>query len=168
MSGEYGLLYLETGAREDGGARKKFSRTGDETISTWGSSASRGARDGAREQLDENTVRASSLVSAGSWSKSSSLSSHFGGGDMKADEKGTIGDNIRGEGGGEDFLRYFNGTVLMGVVGERAFVVDSPPQSTGLDSHHVSHQTRPMMSRVPLIRIYPSYKPYPFVIHLPK
>jgi hypothetical protein len=30
---------------------------------------------------------------------------------MKADEKGTIGDNIRGEGGGEDFLRYFNGKV---------------------------------------------------------
>jgi hypothetical protein len=89
---------------------------------------------------------------------------------MKADEKGTMGDNIRGEGGGEDFLRYFNGTVwvLMGVVGERAFVVVSPLQSTALDSHHVSHQTRPMMSRVPLIRIYPSYKPYPFVIHLLK
>jgi hypothetical protein len=119
VSGEYGLLYLGTGAREDGGARKKISRTGEETISTWGSSASRGAREGAREQLDEKTVRASSLVSAGS--KSSSLSSHLGGGEMKADEKGTMGDNIRGEGGGEDFLRYFNGTVwvLMGVVGER-------------------------------------------------
>jgi len=38
---------------------------------------------------------------------------------MKADEKVTTGDNIRGEGGGEDFLRYFNGKVLvlMGVVG---------------------------------------------------
>ena len=84
---------------------------------------SRGAREGAREQLDEKTVRASSLVRAGSWSKSSSLSSHLGGGEMKADEKGTMGDNIRGEGGGEDFLRYFNGNVwvLMAVLDERPF-----------------------------------------------
>ena len=52
-------------------------------------------------------MSASSLVRAGSWSKSSSLSSHLGGGDMK----GAMGDNIRGEGGGEDFLRYFNGKV---------------------------------------------------------
>ncbi|KAH9984838.1 hypothetical protein BJV77DRAFT_1088823 [Russula vinacea] len=55
-----------------------------------------GAREGAREQLDEKTVRASSLVSAGSWSKSSSLSSHLGGGDMKADEKGTMGTTFGG------------------------------------------------------------------------
>jgi hypothetical protein len=116
-------LYLGR-CREDGGARKKTSRTGEETISTWGSSASRGAREGAREQLDEKTVRASSLVRAGSWSKSSSLSSHLGGGEIKADEKGTIGDNIRGDGGGEDFLRYFKGKVwvVMGVVGERAIL----------------------------------------------
>ncbi|KAH9990528.1 hypothetical protein BJV77DRAFT_963369 [Russula vinacea] len=58
------------------------------------------------------------LLRPGELGRSSSLSSHLGGGDMKADEKGTMGDNIRGEGGGEDFLRYFNGTVwvLMGVV----------------------------------------------------
>jgi len=30
---------------------------------------------------------------------------------MKVDEKGVIGDSIRGEGGGEDFLWYFNGKV---------------------------------------------------------
>ena len=42
---------------------------------------------------------------------------------MKAEEKGVIGDSIRGEGGGEDFLRYFNGKVevLMTVPAERAF-----------------------------------------------
>ena len=80
-------------------------------MSTWGSSASRGAKEGARDQLEERTVRASSLVRAGSWSKSSSLSSHLGGG-----EKGAMGDNIRGEGGGEDFLRYFNGKVCVVVM----------------------------------------------------
>jgi hypothetical protein len=80
---------------------------------------SSGAREGAREQLDEKTVRASSLVRAGSCSKSSSLSSHFGGGEMKlagkAGEMCAIGDNIRGEGGGEDFLRYFRGKVLVAI-----------------------------------------------------
>jgi hypothetical protein len=103
------LVYVGIGAREDG-ARKKISRMGEETMSTWGSSASRGAREGAREQLEEKTVRASSLVRAGSWSKSSSLSSHLGSG-----EKG-----IWGDGGGDDFLRYFKGKVsvqLMAVCG---------------------------------------------------
>jgi hypothetical protein len=81
-----GLLYRERGAvREEGKARKKVSWTGEETISTCGSSESSGAREGAREQLEE---RASSLMSAGSCSKSSSLSSHFGGGEMNAAERG--------------------------------------------------------------------------------
>jgi hypothetical protein len=31
---------------------------------------------------------------------------------MKEEEKGAIGESIRGEGGGEDFLRYFKGTVF--------------------------------------------------------
>ena len=70
-------------------------------------------------------MRASSLVRAGSWSKSSSLSSHLGGGEMK----GTMGDNILGDGGGEDFLRYFNGKVLwlMAVVSERSRDFSPPP-----------------------------------------
>ena len=104
-----GLLYLERGAaREDGKTRKKVSCTGEETMSICGSSESSGAREGAREQLEE---RASSLMRAGSCSKSSSLSSHFGGGDMKLAERGggmcDIGDHIQGEtrggggGGGE-------------------------------------------------------------------
>jgi hypothetical protein len=36
-----------------------------------------------------------------------------GGGERKEDEKGAIGDSIWGEGGGEDFLRYFRGNVLV-------------------------------------------------------
>ncbi|KAH9014654.1 hypothetical protein EDB85DRAFT_858565 [Lactarius pseudohatsudake] len=99
----WGLLYLERGAaREDGKARKKVSCTGEETMSICGSSESRGAREGAREQPEE---RASSLIRAGSCSKSSSLSSHFGGG--RAERGGgmcVIGDHIhvesRGGGGG--------------------------------------------------------------------
>lgn len=70
-------------------------------MSICGSSESSGAREGAREQLEE---RVSSLMSAGSCSKSSSLSSHFGGGDMKAAERGggmcVTGDHIQGESGG--------------------------------------------------------------------
>jgi len=31
---------------------------------------------------------------------------------MKEAERGAIGESILGEGGGEDFLRYFNGTVF--------------------------------------------------------
>jgi hypothetical protein len=55
---------------------------------------------------------------------------------MKVDEKGTMGDNIRGEGGGEDFLRYFNGKVwvLMGVVDERANLDFLHLQSTTLEA----------------------------------
>ena len=92
-----GLLYLERGAvREDGKVRKKVSCTGEETMSICGSSESSGAREGAREQLEE---RASSLMRAGSCSRSSSLSSHFGGGDMKLAERGggmcVIGDHIQ-------------------------------------------------------------------------
>ena len=78
-------------------------------MSTCGSSESSGAREGAREQLEES---ASSLMSAGSCSKSSSLSSHFGGGDMKVVDKGggmcVTGDHIprrkrlRREGGGRE------------------------------------------------------------------
>ena len=70
-------------------------------MSMCGSSESRGARDGAREQLEET---ASSLMRAGSCSKSSSLSSHFGGGDMKLAERGggacDTGDHIQNQGGG--------------------------------------------------------------------
>jgi hypothetical protein len=99
---EWGLLYRERGAaREEGKARKKVSWTGEETMSICGSSESSGAREGAREQLEE---RASSLMSAGSCSKSSSLSSHFGGGDMKAAERGggmcVTGDHMQGKSGG--------------------------------------------------------------------
>jgi hypothetical protein len=82
---------------------------------------SSGAREGAREQLDEKTVRASSLMRAGSCSNSSSLSSHFGGGEIKfvgkEEEMCAIGDNIRGEGGGDDFLRYFRGNVSVAMDG---------------------------------------------------
>ena len=97
------VLYLERGAvREDGKVRKKVSWTGEETMSIWGSSQSRGAREGAREQPEE---RASSLMRAGSCSKSSSLSSHFGGGDMKLANRGggmrAIGERIQGESRGE-------------------------------------------------------------------
>jgi len=35
---------------------------------------------------------------------------------MKEAEKGVIGESIRGEGGGDDFLRYFNGTVFALIV----------------------------------------------------
>ena len=69
-------------------------------MSICGSSESSGAREGAREQLEE---RASSLMRAGSCSKSSSLSSHFGGGDMKAADRGggmcVTGDHIQEESG---------------------------------------------------------------------
>jgi hypothetical protein len=60
-------------------------------------------------------------VRAGSCSNSSSLSSHFGGGEMKfvgkEEDICAIGDNIRGEGGRDDFLRYFRGNVLVAMVG---------------------------------------------------
>ena len=35
---------------------------------------------------------------------------------MKEAEKGVIGESIRGEGGGDDFLRYFKGTVFALIV----------------------------------------------------
>ena len=74
-------------------------------MSICGSSESRGAREGAREQPEE---RASSLMRAGSCSKSSSLSSHFGEGDTKLAERGggmfAMGDHIQGESCGREVV----------------------------------------------------------------
>ncbi len=62
---------------------------------------------------------------------------------MKVDEKGVIGDSIRGEGGGEDLLWYFNRKVACTCSDH-----DSS-QSTALKTP----KTRPMMSHVLLFAI---------------
>jgi hypothetical protein len=77
--------------------------------------------EGCVRTAGQERVRASSLVRAGSCFKPSSLSSHFRGREMKfvGKEKDicAIGDNIRGEGGRDDFLWYFRGNVLVAMVG---------------------------------------------------
>jgi hypothetical protein len=54
---------------------------------------------------------------------------------MKEEEKGAIGESILGEGGGEDFLRYFKGTVF-GFIGRSwKFRARSGCSAFSLSSH---------------------------------